>query len=184
MRTTPAPLRDVILWELDQYKTSYSFSSNETCVDEFSISTRTLSEGVADIFRSSASVSLPISMMVRLPSLTRCGERVSSAFVSALRGLMDVRIPQRLGAGPNFGALQRHPFFRVLDWHKLLTKKIVSPLQVDVNITRSCLEEKYSMDCISKRDPANTSTLPAPLRQILSEYSYISPECGVKKLLL
>eukprot|EP00602_Paraphysomonas_sp_CaronLab_P003101 CAMPEP_0185033374 /NCGR_PEP_ID=MMETSP1103-20130426/22238_1 /TAXON_ID=36769 /ORGANISM="Paraphysomonas bandaiensis, Strain Caron Lab Isolate" /LENGTH=407 /DNA_ID=CAMNT_0027569613 /DNA_START=93 /DNA_END=1316 /DNA_ORIENTATION=+ len=153
------------------------FTSTRTCTDDYSFnaSMRSTADLSEDSRRSITNLHLPKAMIIKMPNISICGERVTPAVVSVIRGLMDVRVPQRLGAGSNYGALQRHPFFRVVDWHSLQDKKIVSPLHIDVNVTRHCLEQMHA-----RKEGGNSSKIPSKftykIQEIVDQYYYCSSQ--------
>mmetsp|Transcript_12182 Transcript_12182/g.18403 ORF Transcript_12182/g.18403 Transcript_12182/m.18403 type:complete len:417 (+) Transcript_12182:130-1380(+) len=116
---------------------------------------------------------------VSLPQATPYERDVSPEFVSLIHGLLDVRIPTRLGAGKNFTALQRHRFFGLLEgsWRSLLDKKYPSPFNVDVCAVKTHIERRFfstfTPGSVSQNGKVCTSQ---EVKAILKKYSYFAPQ--------
>jgi len=153
-------------------------------------SSSTLSDNAlaASITRCSASVdNLPDSLKIRVPTSTPFGLHVSDEFVSVIHGLLDVRIPQRLGAGEqNYKALKEHPFFDIIgaSWESVMRREADSPLGIDIALARDNILFAHaqksriydSRDCNEK---VNFHDIPTVVQETLREYSFTSAQFSV-----
>jgi len=92
--------------------------------------------------QASIQVNLP---QVDIPPVSSCGVNVSADFKNLINGLLDIRIPQRLGSGSNYEALRNHKFFEILEvsWNKLRDKSYTSPLVINVDSLRKQIKDRF-----------------------------------------
>ena len=124
---------------------------------------------------------LPDPLRVKLPPLTAYGSKVSSDFTTLVQGLLDPRVPQRLGAGVNFTSLRSHPFFNVLDvsWDELLEKKYPTPFDISIEKVNSEIQDRFALHppCRPPHETnANIVVTKEELKAVLDEYTYTAPQ--------
>jgi serine/threonine protein kinase len=124
---------------------------------------------------------LPMELKVPVPAVTAGNLPVSDACKDLLWGLLDVRIPLRLGSGSNYSTFTSHSWFgennicvEEIETHK-------SPLHPDPKKVLAHLREKYAAatylrincDGCYNRIPANG--LSHSMRMKLRQMKYVSP---------
>eukprot|EP00602_Paraphysomonas_sp_CaronLab_P001522 CAMPEP_0185030042 /NCGR_PEP_ID=MMETSP1103-20130426/16777_1 /TAXON_ID=36769 /ORGANISM="Paraphysomonas bandaiensis, Strain Caron Lab Isolate" /LENGTH=287 /DNA_ID=CAMNT_0027565009 /DNA_START=303 /DNA_END=1166 /DNA_ORIENTATION=+ len=166
------------LWESRQLKAMNVLDTPNGVEEE-----RTL---CASSKEDSIGLNLPPELEVPVPMILHCGERPSIACLSLIRGLLDVRITHRLGAGNNYIKLQHHHFFCDISWQTLSSRKIKSPLHVDVARVRRILEKTYSgttdASFSSSADvPPAESNCSCDIQDVLQKYDYyhLSTKCEI-----
>jgi len=83
-------------------------------------------------------------LCVAIPPATACLEATSAACIDLLQGLLEIRIPKRLGTGCQFLAFRNHAFFCGYNISENIEKKEAAPFIPDVARVATYLKAKYA----------------------------------------
>jgi len=169
------------IWDSSKYvgtvTTHLSYRQSEASIP---VSTPVSLNDTADDVTSVESMPLPQSLQVNLPSVSAYGIEVSPEFKSLIQGLLDVRVPQRLGSGATYNALRGHSFFENLGvpWDSLLDVKYPSPLDINLYSISAYVEQNFAKKSsqfpLIKREKFFNPQ--AELNEALQLYSYTAPQ--------
>ena len=140
----------------------------------------------------STRLNLPSFLRVSMSKYSQKGKRVSSACMSVIEGMLDVRLWSRLGAGCNFTGLKNHAWFKEcnLSWTEVEAKKIIPLFKPSTAAVSRDLAFKYEhqkllvdrmdKDCTTTVDEGNflllTSKLTSVDRNILNSFHFVAPQ--------
>jgi serine/threonine protein kinase len=130
--------------------------------------------------------SLPIDLQVPIPTFTAKGETVSESCVSMLHGLLDVRIPLRLGVGKQFYKFVCHEWFVKCGVQNFIDGVTAAPFVPNVDMVAAickqshmgkhvrCTETSFRTSFFCNSTPSPVA-LPDSIVQKMKLVEYLSP---------
>ena len=97
---------------------------------------------------------------------------------SLLRGLLRRNVAERLGAGPDDALeVQRHAFFRSLDWDQVLERRLEPPFCPALNsdIDTSLFDPKFTRENPVESPEDDVSMLSASAADVFQGFTYVAP---------
>lgn len=114
---------------------------------------------------------LPLDFMVMIPMYSCAGEPVSSECRAMLSGLLDVRIPLRLGNLQHYSDFSNHPWLQKFLFQFIDQRPdAISPLQPNTDDIQRLLTSKFSHIPLPSID--EEVELPSEVEEKLSRYSH------------
>eukprot|EP00602_Paraphysomonas_sp_CaronLab_P003662 CAMPEP_0185030190 /NCGR_PEP_ID=MMETSP1103-20130426/16982_1 /TAXON_ID=36769 /ORGANISM="Paraphysomonas bandaiensis, Strain Caron Lab Isolate" /LENGTH=406 /DNA_ID=CAMNT_0027565203 /DNA_START=93 /DNA_END=1313 /DNA_ORIENTATION=- len=161
------------IWNSSRYLTDYTSTSANVTKISFDDADGALEE-VAETVVSNAS--LPSDLVVFVPSVTPCNVPVTSEFRNIIHGLLDVRIPLRLGMSVQSRSLSKHPFFDVLkdSVEAVIRKRAKSPMIINVSVVGECIRHHFSV-CTLAENMGRAYVISEEVQTILDNYTYTAP---------
>jgi serine/threonine protein kinase len=98
--------------------------------------------------------------------------------------LLLVRDPTKRLCDPD--AMKRHPYFKGIDWHQLLVKKIKSPYKIQLtsdadtsNFDSAFTRQAVSVDLSSNADDSPPSSTNSATDESFAGFDYVSPDANL-----
>ena len=109
-------------------------------------------------------------------TLRCCAAYMSCEAASLLRALLQREAPKRLGYGPQGSEnVKAHPFFRPVNWSRLMARQMPSPFRPSVNhVDRSGLFRRCRMPCLHR------CPIQATFHQALHDSLPTQVTCGLR----
>lgn len=123
--------------------------------------------------------SVPFTLLVSPPPVTSSGEVTSDECVDLLQGLLDVRIPNRLGTANRYETFKKHPFFSAITIAGSDSQMFPAPFIPDTSRVETHLKETFKGVTYTPQRTRFFNDAPIFTPQIqdkLNAFSYVSPE--------